>query len=492
MIAVADPRRGAWVEVDLGAIATNVGVLAETVAPAALWVVVKADGYGHGAAAVARAALEAGAEGLCVAFVQEGAALRQSGILAPILVLSEQPAAQLDELVRWHLTATAYTPDYLDALAKEARETASPTVRVHLKVDTGMHRVGARPEQLVPLVQALLAHPELRWEGLWTHLARADEPADPTTVLQLGLLDDVVLALERGGLPAAAGPRRQLRRRAGVGPGRPPGPGAGRHRGLRDRAEPGAGRAVPRAGAGALAAGPGEPRATAGRRGGRLVRPSHRPRPGPHHRHPAPRLRRRGAPTPVRGGRRGAHRRPPPAHRRRRHDGPADGRLRRRPGRRGGRGRPARRPGQRADHRRGLGQRARHDRLRGGVRAQPPPAPPLPGRGAASRPSRSTAASAIRQAPRPVTNLGRRAHAARAGRRGGVDVHALPAERGPDPGRVRHGRPGRRPHVHRRGPGRAGGPPGPAVRRPQRPAARPAAARGARHHAGAGATSPTS
>ena len=76
MIAVADPRRGAWVEVDLGAIATNVGVLAETVAPAALWVVVKADGYGHGAAAVARAALEAGAEGLCVAFVQEGAALR--------------------------------------------------------------------------------------------------------------------------------------------------------------------------------------------------------------------------------------------------------------------------------------------------------------------------------------------------------------------------------------------------------------------------------
>jgi len=201
VIAAADPRRGAWVEVDLGVIAANVGVLAETVAPAALWVVVKADGYGHGAAAVSRAALEAGAEGLCVAFVQEGAALRQSGILAPILVLSEQPEAQLDELVRWHLTATAYTPEYLDALAKEARETASPTVRVHLKVDTGMHRVGARPEQLVPLVHVLLAHPELRWEGLWTHLARADEPADPTTVLQLALLDDVVLALERAGYP---------------------------------------------------------------------------------------------------------------------------------------------------------------------------------------------------------------------------------------------------------------------------------------------------
>jgi alanine racemase len=200
-MAGADPRRGAWVEVDLGAIASNVGVLAETVAPAALWVVVKADGYGHGAAAVARAALDAGADGLCVAFVQEGVALRQAGILAPILVLSEQPVAQLEELVRWHLTATAYSATYLDALAKEARESASPTVRVHLKVDTGMHRVGARPEQMVPLVQQLLAQPELRWEGLWTHLARADELIDPTTVLQLGLLDDVVLALQRAGYP---------------------------------------------------------------------------------------------------------------------------------------------------------------------------------------------------------------------------------------------------------------------------------------------------
>ena len=98
-VPLADPRRQAWVEVDLGAIAANVGVLAETVAPAALWVVVKADGYGHGAAPVARAALEAGAEGLCVALVQEGVALRQAGILAPVLVLSEQPEDQLDELV---------------------------------------------------------------------------------------------------------------------------------------------------------------------------------------------------------------------------------------------------------------------------------------------------------------------------------------------------------------------------------------------------------
>ena len=201
MIPAADPRRGAWVEVDLGAIASNVGVLAETVAPAALWVVVKADGYGHGGAAVARAALEAGADGLCVAFVQEGAALRQAGILAPILVLSEQPESQLEELMRWHLTATAYSAEYLEALAGEAREAGAATIRVHLKVDTGMHRVGSPPGGLIALVGALQSHPELRWEGLWTHLARADEPHDPTTVTQLGRLDDAVATLVAAGFP---------------------------------------------------------------------------------------------------------------------------------------------------------------------------------------------------------------------------------------------------------------------------------------------------
>jgi alanine racemase len=198
---VADPRRQAWVEVDLGAIAANVGVLAETVAPAALWVVVKADGYGHGAAAVSRAALEAGAEGLCVALVQEGVALRQAGILAPVLVLSEQPEDQLDELVRWRLTATAYSIDYLEALAHEAREAGGATVRVHVKVDTGMHRVGARTDELVPLVQALLARPELRWEGLWTHLARADETRMSTTVIQLSRLDAAIAVLREAGYP---------------------------------------------------------------------------------------------------------------------------------------------------------------------------------------------------------------------------------------------------------------------------------------------------
>src|SRR5918993_3374906 len=101
---VTDRRRWAWAEIDLDAVAHNVGVLRDIVEPSAVWAVVKADGYGHGASEVARAALEAGAEGLCVAFVDEGVALRAAGIDAPILVLSEQPLDAAAAVVEHHLT----------------------------------------------------------------------------------------------------------------------------------------------------------------------------------------------------------------------------------------------------------------------------------------------------------------------------------------------------------------------------------------------------
>ena len=201
-VPLADPRRQAWVEVDLGAIAANVGVLAETVAPAALWVVVKADGYGHGAAPVARAALEAGAEGLCVALVQEGVALRQAGILAPVLVLSEQPEDQLDELVRWQAHGDRVLARLPGGAGQRGpggrwRDRAGPPQGGH------RHAPGAArgTDELVPLVQALLARPELRWEGLWTHLARADETRVSTTVTQLARLDAAIGVLQEAGYP---------------------------------------------------------------------------------------------------------------------------------------------------------------------------------------------------------------------------------------------------------------------------------------------------
>ncbi|HLU30570.1 MAG TPA: alanine racemase [Acidimicrobiia bacterium] len=161
-------------EIDLGAIRHNVGAIARLVAPAEFCAVVKADAYGHGDVPVAEAALEAGAGRLAVALVEEGVRLREAGITAPILVLSEPALRDAGELVRWDLTPTAYRPEFIDALAAVA---TSP-LDVHLKIDTGMHRVGAPPETLADLVDAV-ADP-LRLAGIWTHFPVADEDPDYT------------------------------------------------------------------------------------------------------------------------------------------------------------------------------------------------------------------------------------------------------------------------------------------------------------------------
>ena len=224
--------RWAWADIDLDAIAHNVRTLASLVAPAAPWVVVKADGYGHGAVPVARAAIGAGAAGLCVALAGEGVALREAGIDAPILVLSEQPAAPT--LVAHGLFATVYTAAGIDALAAAA-SVASPHP-VHLKIDTGMHRVGARPDDAAALVRRIASHPSLRLAGVFTHLALADEPDNPATSAQLTAFDGAVAALDlapdvvvhaanSAGALAHVGARHSLVRLGIAVYGLPPGPG---------------------------------------------------------------------------------------------------------------------------------------------------------------------------------------------------------------------------------------------------------------------------
>ncbi len=165
--------RPVWAEVDLAAVRANARLLARIAAPAQLCVVVKADGYGHGALGVARAALDGGARWLAVALVEEGIALRAGGIGAPILVLSEPAHDAMDELVAHGLTPTLYTRGGVRALA-EAAASAQRTVDVHVKVDTGMHRVGADPADVAEVVGAVVAAPRLAYAGLWTHFAVAD------------------------------------------------------------------------------------------------------------------------------------------------------------------------------------------------------------------------------------------------------------------------------------------------------------------------------
>jgi alanine racemase len=190
--------RAARAEIDLNAVAHNVGALLDCIAPARLCAVVKADGYGHGAIAVGEAALEAGAEWLGVALVEEGAVLRKNGITAPILLLS-QPRRDVDAAVRYGLRITVYDEDGIDAVASAARA-AETTASVHLKVDTGMHRVGCRPGDALTLAKTIASRSELHLEAMWTHCAVADEPDNPFTERQIHRFDDVVQELERAGL----------------------------------------------------------------------------------------------------------------------------------------------------------------------------------------------------------------------------------------------------------------------------------------------------
>ena len=183
--------RPAWVEVDLDAVDHNVRALTQVAAPARVLATVKADAYGHGAVPVARTALAAGATWLGVAFVEEGIELRDAGLDAPVLLLSEPPAAAAPTVVARGLTPIVYTEAGIDALG-HAAASAGTTLPVHLKVDTGMHRVGCRPEAAVTLARRVADHPGLALEGLATHLAVADE-ADPTyTEHQLDAFDGVL------------------------------------------------------------------------------------------------------------------------------------------------------------------------------------------------------------------------------------------------------------------------------------------------------------
>jgi alanine racemase len=195
------PLRPAWAEIDLAAIRHNARVLRTLVAPAELCAVVKAWGYGHGPVQAARAALQGGARSLAVALVEEGRQLRGAGIRAPVLLLSEPPAPAMAEVVRSALTPTVYTEQGVDALsdavAASARLEAFP---VHVKVDTGMHRVGATPEQAERIALDVAARPELELRGLWTHFAVADEPDSSFTHDQLALFLDVVGRLARRGV----------------------------------------------------------------------------------------------------------------------------------------------------------------------------------------------------------------------------------------------------------------------------------------------------
>lgn len=188
--------RHTFCEIDLDAIRHNVRVMrASTQSGAAFLAVVKANGYGHGAVQVARAALDAGASMLAVAIPEEGIELRQAGIAAPVLVLGGAEKEASEDIVRHDLTQVVFDEESILALAAAGRQ-LDRVAKVHLKLDTGMCRIGVRTageaQALTRLIDSLEG---IELTGCFTHMATADEDAREGTLAQLARFEKLTAAI---------------------------------------------------------------------------------------------------------------------------------------------------------------------------------------------------------------------------------------------------------------------------------------------------------
>ncbi len=194
------PGRPAWAEIDLDAIRDNVRALMSILSPGTRFMaVVKADAYGHGAVEVARAAVKARAWGLGVATTDEGVQLRQAGITAPILLLGPTPPEEASRVVEHDLSAAVFQAEVAEALS-EAAARSGHRARIHLKIDTGMGRIGMAPRDAVALARSICALPHIVVEGCFTHLATADEVDLAPAQAQLAAFRAVLDELDRAGI----------------------------------------------------------------------------------------------------------------------------------------------------------------------------------------------------------------------------------------------------------------------------------------------------
>lgn len=169
-----DVVRPTRAEVNLSNLRHNLGMLRKAAGATPIWAVLKADGYGHGAKAVARTLERAGVDGICVALVEEGVELREAGIALPILVMGGYYGSALRELTHHRLTPVLSDRGQVESLARAVEHSDEAFIDCHVKVDTGMARLGSRPADWPELLRTLEAHPRLRVDGLMTHLANAD------------------------------------------------------------------------------------------------------------------------------------------------------------------------------------------------------------------------------------------------------------------------------------------------------------------------------
>lgn len=186
-----------WIEIDLSAVASNCAhIIRDTGTP--LMAIVKAEAYGHGAVEVSRAAIEGGANWLGVARFGEARALRQNGIRTPILVLGMVTPEEVDEAIISDVTLTLHSLEALQLFSTRARA-ARQAVPVHLKVDTGMGRLGVFVEEIVSFTRQAQAAGGIYIDGIYSHLALGEDQ-NPFNEIQCQRFDLAVRAMEESGL----------------------------------------------------------------------------------------------------------------------------------------------------------------------------------------------------------------------------------------------------------------------------------------------------
>ena len=193
---VEERGHGVWAEVDLGAIRHNVAQLRARAPHSEVMGVVKGYAYGHGNPAAAGAMLEAGATRLGTARVAEALHLRDAGITAPIHVFTEPPPRSAATMLTHDLTPTVYSEAFAASLSREA-VARGRRIGVHVKVDTGMHRVGIMASDLQDSIRALKALDGIVIEGAWSHFAVADLPGHSFTTRQFELFNELVVEIEK-------------------------------------------------------------------------------------------------------------------------------------------------------------------------------------------------------------------------------------------------------------------------------------------------------
>ncbi|WP_289395925.1 alanine racemase [Bacillus sp. DX1.1] len=193
--------RDTWVETSLHNIAYNLNQFQSNINPQTkIMAVVKADGYGHGAEKVAMTAIQAGADYLAVAFLDEAIKLRENGITAPILILGYTPVRSIREAILQNITLTVFDHEVLDEIIAQSAQ-LKRLVAIHLKLDTGMSRIGVpSAAQALTLAKKAIAVPFVYLEGIFTHFSSADSKDKAFTFDQFNKFQEIIGHIENEGI----------------------------------------------------------------------------------------------------------------------------------------------------------------------------------------------------------------------------------------------------------------------------------------------------